>query len=49
MPNTRKGKRVVGNSESSGHSVGETDRSREVGDNLRPPPTNMAFVFKDFL
>ena len=49
MPNTRKWKRVVGDSVSSGHSVGETDRSREAGNNPRPPPTNMGFVFKEFL
>ena len=49
MPNTRQGKRVAGDSPSSGHSVGETGRSRETEDNLLNPQSNMTFVFKEFL
>ena len=43
MPITRKGKRVVGDSQSSGHSVGETDRSRETGDNPQTPSHEYGF------
>ena len=49
MPSTRKGKRVVESSPSSGHSVGETGRSREMEEYHRHPRSNMGFVFKEFL